>query len=419
MIFGKNIFFAGLFLCIFSALIFCGENRFEDGSTAYIQGNLDEALILVYEAYQKNPENDKVKNLLREIYVEKAEKFIAAGDYVEASKYLEEAKKLNIGADKISKIQNAVEELINNEDRKALKPKKNEKGISAEQKLSSEKKSQTKEPQKPPTPSASGNNIKKVLEVREKVPQKIKKEIVESESFEKREYFTKVRPDSFYMASVFAAFLFAIFIMAIFVRSRDIKNKERERELFEKRREDEQRLKNKISFLESQTQDMKKNLEEERMQRIKDSRAKIEKKEIQQPIEKKELHAAVETIRKATQEGNDRRQNDFVKRKTPIPIVDFLPSYTDIPISAERLGKMIETAKDSDTKVKLFWGLGNKREMEAVEILTDYLDAAKGSELKEILKSLKKISLRPGVAVEIKNKIESVFVSIRRKGIII
>ena len=43
------------------------DDSFKRGSTEYISGNLEEALIYIYKAYKQEPQNEKVKNLLGEI----------------------------------------------------------------------------------------------------------------------------------------------------------------------------------------------------------------------------------------------------------------------------------------------------------------------------------------------------------------
>ncbi|GAG43617.1 unnamed protein product, partial [marine sediment metagenome] len=125
----RKVYITLLFCCFttLSNIAFCEEDYFKKGSLEYIAGNLEEAIIYIYKAYTKKPENMKIKRLLSEIYIEMAAQYIADGDYVEASKYLAEAKKLNLKQEKIKQLEKSIEKLEKPTDKppepKRVKPK--------------------------------------------------------------------------------------------------------------------------------------------------------------------------------------------------------------------------------------------------------------------------------------------------------
>ena len=95
-----------------------------------------------------------------------------------------------------------------------------------------------------------------------------------------------------------------------------------------------------------------------------------------------------------------------------------LSEYTNIPTTSVQLGNMLEFSSLGN-RSQIFWGLGNKMDIKAVEILESFMRQSAGEEHREILKSLKKIEVRPGITPPIKVKIEKIFSAQRRKGIII
>ena len=78
----KNLLFFSFL--IFASSAFCQENLFRKGSEEYILGNTENALLYIYQAYKQNPQDEEVKKLLSQIYLDMAAKYVSEGNYVEA-----------------------------------------------------------------------------------------------------------------------------------------------------------------------------------------------------------------------------------------------------------------------------------------------------------------------------------------------
>ncbi|MDO9513939.1 MAG: hypothetical protein Q7J59_04945 [Elusimicrobiota bacterium] len=99
-----RVYFAAI--CVFCLISLshaaaADDDAYKKGVAAYIAGNSDEAMLQLYKAHTANPADDKIKLLLTEVYIDQASKAMASGDYVAASKYVQEAEKLKGMDDKI------------------------------------------------------------------------------------------------------------------------------------------------------------------------------------------------------------------------------------------------------------------------------------------------------------------------------
>jgi len=364
------------------------EDSFRRGSTEYISGNLEEALIYIYKAYKQDPQNKKTKKLLSEIYVELSAKYLTEGNYVDASKYLAEAEKLNYDKAKTGNIRKALDKI-----RKSGKP-----APKKTKKTAAKKKKRPAKHSRRSAPKSSPKSDRKV--VRERV--------VEYQPF----VIEKKLPVN---AAVFAGILagvLIIFFLIIFYFKRAMKTSEMKTKEFLEEKEREGRvLKEQFSSLRDLTGRLKEDLETEKRKKLEITKNIVdEKKRIVDEKTYEKISNKINEVKKA------------VKKKSavpaPIPVKSFLAEYTDIPITSKQLGDLLEAAPQGN-RSQIFWGLGNKTDIKAVEILENFMAQTSGEEYREILKSLKKIAVRPGMAEPIKIKIENIFSAQRRKGIII
>jgi tetratricopeptide (TPR) repeat protein len=384
---------------------FCQEDFFKKGSEEYILGNTENAMFYIYQAYQQNPQDEKIKKLLSQIYLEMSAKYVAEGNYVEASKYLEEAKKLKENLKKIEELEKAVGKLKkSSEEKKRLKKEVRKKKVVKKKEVKKKKPPVRK---KRPVPEKKKEE-EKIIKPHE-FPEPI---LIEKEIIRERPVLDELK---IIIVGVSAFFLLVIIATIIYIKIH-LKQQRIETEEFLKEKEKHEKvLKSELLSLKTATQRLREQLEAERKKKFEAAKAMIEHKK--ETTDEK----TYEKISKKIDELKVREAAPVRKRKVaikPIPIESLLPEYTEIPTTTKELENLLKIASPAE-RGKIFWALGNKKDMRAVEILETYLEDAKGEDFREILKSLKKISMRPGIDIAIKNKIQEIFTKQRKKGIII
>ena len=217
------------------------------------------------------------------------------------------------------------------------------------------------------------------------------------------------------IAGVFALIVLVLVFLFIYVEMH-IKHQKREAEEFLREKEKREKiLQSELFGLKTETERLKAQLEVERRKKYEAAKAMIEqRKETTDEKTYEKISRKIDEIKTAAKPGKTKKKSELKH----IPIESLLPEYTEIPTTTEELENLLKIAGPSD-RGKIFWALGNKKDIKAVEILSRYLEGAKGNDFREILKSLKKISLRPGIDEAIQNKIQEIFANQRKKGIII
>ncbi|MFH1957383.1 MAG: hypothetical protein ABIJ15_02780 [bacterium] len=364
------------------------DDSFKRGSAEYISGNLEEALIYIYKAYKQEPQNEKVKQLLSEIYVELSAKYLTEGNYVDASKYLAEAENLNYSRKKTGNLRKAIEKMKE----PAKRPP-----VETRETSGKEKKPSAAPPQvaarKPQKKSAVGIIREKIVEYQPFVIEK------------------KLPVNAAVFAGISAGVLIIISLIIFYFKRAMKINEVKTKEFLEVKAREDKILKGQVSNLQNSADKLKEDLEREKRRKFEITKNMVdEKKRFADEKTYEKISNKIDEVKKA------------IKKKPaapePIPVESFLSEYTDIPTTSEQLGDMLGFASP-DNRSQIFWGLGNKTDIRAVEILESFMGQSSGEEYREILKSLKKIAVRPGSSPPIKLKIEKIFSAQRRKGIII
>ncbi|MBA3066378.1 hypothetical protein KJ633_07110 [bacterium] len=402
-----------IFLCSFSHA--ADDAAFKKGAAAYIAGNSDEAMILLYKAYTANPDDKKTKSLLAEVYIDQAAKAIASGDYVTASKYINKAGGLKMMDGKITELKESLKSLTAEEsppkiqkpaEKKALPPKikdSEKKTVQKSEIVGNARQKGTKEPQ----------SVSPII---------IKERIIE-------------RPapgmDWKKSAVIGVIFVMPVIIAALIFFKLYLNERSKEKSILEEQLLSENRLKKEMDNLRHAAEKLKAEISEEKKKKkpeaitnygpLLDARKEEADKEIKARVER--MENSLSAIRNETglAGAKPRREETagFSGKQGSLPLKYFLPAYTEIPIDTFSLSEMLDRASGLSARTNLIWALGNKTDPEAVDTLESHLAKAKGEEYKEILKSLKKITLRPEISVTVKSKIENIFSAQRRKGIII
>jgi len=408
-----KIFFAALAIIFIFSFSFSAENPdFKKGAAAYISGNSDEAMILLFKAYTANPSDKKTKSLLAEVYLDQAEKAMTAGDYVAASKYINEAAKLKVMENKIIKIKESLRALSTKEKPKIKKPAKNKRVV--------KKKKQTKKDKK----EAYAAKIKKVM--RQSARKKTTAQSVSPIIIKERVIERPARAMGWQKQTAIAAgVVLPVIMMAFIFFKLYLSVRAKEANLLEEKQIAEKRLQKEIEVLKESSTKLKIGLAAEKKKKqsaapvnyIRPQSSEKENKELKKRLEK--MEEFLNAVRTASAKPKPSRELEFSEERISFPAKYFLPTYTEVPLKTSSLSEMLEKASSLSERLKLLWALGNKTEISAVETLESHLSKAKGEEYREILKSLKKISLRPEISTDIKAKIEGIFSVQRRSGIII
>jgi len=367
------------------------DDSFKRGSVEYISGNLEEAQIYIYKAYRQAPQNPKIRKLLSGIYVELSAKYLAEGNYVDASKYLAEAEKLDYDRKKTGNLRKAIEKMKEPEKVPERSPKKTKKAERERKKYS----------------------VKRERAVERKAPKKTAQSIVSKKivKYQPVVIEKKLPVTAAVLAGISAGALIIIFLI-IFYFKRAMKISEiKTKEFLEVKTREDKILKGQFSNLQSLTSKLKEDIEKEKRRKFEITKNIVdEKKKFADEKTYEKISNKIDEVKKA------------IKKKSlapkPIPVESFLSEYTDIPTTSGQLGDMLGAASSND-RSRIFWGLGNKTDIKAVEILESFLEKASGEEYREILKSLKKIAVRPRMEHSVKERIEKIFSAQRRKGIII
>ncbi len=411
-----KIFFAGvcvIFLCSFPH---AEENdAFRKGAAAYIAGNSDEAMILLYKAYTANPANEKTKSLLGEVYIDQASKAMASGDYVAASKYINEAEKLKVMEEKVIKLKGSLKSLLTPEpSEKIKKPEKPKPKRAKKKKLPPEVSKK-----KPVKKSAVA--VKTRVSSEKRPPQSVSPIIIKERIIERPSHGVTWQKQ----AVTGAIILVPIIITAFLFFKLYLNERTREAGILEEKQLAEKKLKNGMEILKEASEKLKIDLAEEKSKKKPDTAVNYslqkdsekENKELKIRLEK--MENSLNAIRTESAKPKPSEAVKFPEGTVPAPVKYFLPTYTKIPLNAFSLSEMLERASGLSARLNLLWALGNKTEHEAVDVLEAHLTRAKGEEYREILKSLKKIALRPETSADVKIKVEDIFSALRRKGIII
>jgi len=408
-----KIFFAASAIFFMFSFSFSAENPdFKKGAAAYIAGNSDEAMILLYKAYTTNPGDKKTKALLAEVYLDQAETAMAGGDYVAASKYINEAAKLKVMEGKVIKIKESLRALSAKEKPKIEKPSKKTRGL--------KKKKQTKKDKK----EAYAAKTKKVMRqsARKKTPpQSVSPIIIKERVIERPAKAMSWQKQ----AAIAAAVLGTVIVTAFIFLKLYLSGRAKEANLLEEKQIAEKRLQKEIETLKESSAKLKTDIDAEKKKKkaetpvnyISPQSSEKENKELKKRLEK--LEESLNAVRTASAKPKPSRELKFSEERISFPAKYFLPTYTEVPLKTSSLSEMLEKASGLSERLKLLWALGNKAEISAVETLESHLSKAKGEEYREILKSLKKISLRPEISTDIKAKVEGIFSVQRRSGIII
>ena len=341
---------------------------------------------------------------------------MTAGDYVAASKYINEAAKLKVMEGKIIKIKESLRALSTKEKPKIKKPSKKTSGL--------KKKTQTKKDKK----EAYAAEIKRVLKqpVRKKTPRKsVSPIIIKERVIEQPSRAMGWQKQTAIAGGVLATVLATVFIFLKLYLSERAK----EANLLEEKQIAEQRLQKEIEILKESSTKLKIDLAAEKKKKqppaeMDYTRGKnpanitdTENKTLKLRLEK--MEASLHAVRTASNKPKPSKMSKFSGERISFPSEYFLPTYSKVPLKTSSLSAMLERASDVSERLKLLWALGNKTDISAVETLESHLSKAKGEEYREILKSLKKISLRPEISPDIKATVEGIFSVQRRNGIII
>ena len=397
-----------LILCVSAALVFlccfvpaADDDAYTKGVAAYIAGNSDEAMLQLYKAHRADPGDNRIKALLAEVYIDQASKFIAVGDYVTASKYAGEAEKLNVMDDKVIKLKESLKTLSE----------------TAPEKPPAKKAA----PKKTPPPAVEKTVQKSGATVRAQ-PEKAAPEtiIIRERLIEKQGgggMSTRAQ------SAIAAVILLLVAGIAMAVLKLYLNAQSRESARVEDMISSEKRLQKELNTLKESAARVKTELDEEKKKSAREaSQARKNKgqKDKDEQIDSclKKMEDSLHSVRTECDRARESDKAVF-PAKTAVPLTDFLPEYTEIPIEASALSEMLERASGRTARLNLLWALGNKTELKAVETLNKQLDRAKGEEYREILKSLKKIALRLDTAQPVKTAVEDIFAGQRRKGIII
>ncbi|PKM99766.1 MAG: hypothetical protein CVU78_04690 [Elusimicrobia bacterium HGW-Elusimicrobia-2] len=402
----KQILFAAGFFFLCSFARGSDDDAYKKGVAAYIAGNSDEAMLQLYKAHTANPDDNKTKLLLAEVYIDQASKAMAAGDYVAASKYVHEADKLKVMDDKVIRLRESL---------KTLSEKTPEKP--PVEKIIQEK---------PPTP------VKKTVQKTVatpwagfssgKAPQKAASEPI----IIRERIIERVSPPSNWKKPAALGIIFLAFVTAIALIFFKLYLNERAKEsvFLEEKLASEKRIQKELDALKDSAAHVKAELAEEKKKTAlaaSHDRKNSEKNKKDEKIDIffKKMEDSLDSVRSQRDRAREAEKPAFTTKTSSIPLTDFLPEYTDIPLDASSLSEMLGRASGNSARLNLLWALGNKTELKAVETLKEHLDKAKGEEYREILKSLKKIALRPETAQTVKTAVENIFSAQRRKGIII
>jgi len=410
-----RIFLAASFVVFTFSFLQAADNAdFKKGAAAYIAGNSDEAMLLLYKAHRANPSDKKTKALLAEVYLDQASKAMGEGDYVAASKYVNEAEKLKLLEGKIIGIKKSLKALTAKEKPKVRKPSKR-----APKKKKLPKKEKDKAPEEEIKKTVKTGARKKAAAKESVSPIIIKEKIIERSakamSWQKQTVIAA--------AALLPLMLIAFIFFKLYVRERS-----KEENLLNEKQAAEKRLQKETEALKESAAKLKAELAAEKTKKkaeapLNYSRLKSAEKE----QENKELKKRLEIV----EDSLNAVRTESAKKRTPSPpAVEFegevsldkkyfLPTYTEVPLDASALSEMLERASGLSARLNLLWALGNKTDLSAVETLESHLSKAKGEEYREILKSLKKIALRPELSAGVRKKIEDIFSSQRRRGIII
>jgi len=370
-----------ILIFVFAISIFAqGEEDFRKATLEYINGNLEEALIYATTAHEKNPQNEKYKKLLSQIYIERASSLIADGKYDTALKYLSRAEELKLSLKKVKELKKAIKKIEAKKTEK--KPVKKVRGKVAKKKISQKKPSETEIPRE--------RIIEKIREYQPVVVEK------------------KIHIEGYRILLVLIVFIILAVAGIVFYIRTLIKHREQQLKFeMERALKESERVKRELHEISQESKKLKEELEAEKRRKLRIIKAVTQEKKALS--ERKTYEKVAETLKEVKTQ----------KRIIPIKTEDLLPEYTDIPTSSEEIEKLLKTASLSERSI-LIWGLGNKKDMKAVEILEKLFEnPLDESEEMEILKSLKKIYLRPGVSDDVKSRIFKVLSKARRKGIII
>ncbi|MEA2082275.1 MAG: hypothetical protein U9O97_06005 [Elusimicrobiota bacterium] len=412
----KTSFAAAVIIFAVSFSFSADNSDFKRGAAAYISGNTEEAMILLYKAHLAYPSDKKTKALLAEVYLDKAAQDMTDGDYVSASKYINEAEKLKVIQAQVSRVKQSLKAITSKE--KAAITRKRKKAKTPKKRRTPapvKVKKRAKITEKPKTRSQAKAPAARVS------PIIIKERVIENPGAA-----MNWKKQSAIAAGVLIPIIAAAFIfLKLFLNERV-----KEAELLEEKQIAEKRLRKEVDSLKETAVKLKTSLADEKKKKNQASALsynrqtdsghaiKEENKKLQRRLEKMEGYlqnlqtAGRETVNKETAHPAEK----FAHARGGI---NFLPEYTEIPLSTSSLVRMLKGASELSARLNLLWALGNKTGLDAVKILEQQASAAKGEEYREILKSLKKISLRPETPPEVKTKVEAIFRGLRRKGTII
>ncbi|MDO9513940.1 MAG: hypothetical protein Q7J59_04950 [Elusimicrobiota bacterium] len=233
-------------------------------------------------------------------------------------------------------------------------------------------------------------------------------------------------PSADWKKTTFIGIIFLAFVTAIALIFFKLYLNERAKEsvFFEEKLASEKRIQKELDALKESAAQVKAELAEEKMKAalaVSHNRKNSEKNKKDEKIDivLKKMEDSLDSVRSQRDRAREAEKPAFTTKTSTIQLTDFLPEYTDIPLDASHLSEMLGRASGSSARLNLLWALGNKTELKAVDTLKEHLDKAKGEEYREILKSLKKIALRPDTAQTVKTAVENIFSAQRRKGIII
>jgi len=377
-----------ILIFVFTTFVFAqGEEEFKKATLEYINGNLEDALIYASSAYEKNPKNEDYKKLLSQVYIESASSLIAEGKYATALKYLSQAEELKLSMEKIKDLKAAIQKI------EEKKPK--EKPVQKKKKIVPRKKVPRKTP--------PGQPPKKIVveKVREYQPVVVEK---------------KIHIEGYKILLGLIIFIIVVVVGIVFYVRTLIKHREQEVKLESERAlKESERVKKELYKIAEESKKLREELEAEKRRKAQILKAVADEKK--QLAEKKTYEKASKALNEAKEEKPSKKTKE--KELIPIKTEMLLPEYTDIPTTSEEMGRILKNAPPSERGI-IIWGLGNKKDLKAVEILGELFEnPLSEAEEMEILKSLKKIYLRPQIDKEVKEKVAEILAKARHKGIII